>query len=161
MTTNRCGYDTSNDDARSVTKHARRLFEYAVPKISRMDKREEFGGFGEKKEKRKRIERSTSRKGISDPLATNYRTYRQNDRKRSCKNRAIDEMRLVSEGNYANPWRRTAKGTGTKGSRAESEKLASRFERDTRSKEGEMRANARCKGTTSGREKEAEEKGRS
>lgn len=45
--------------------------------------------------------------------------------------------------------------------RAESEKLASRFERDTRSKEGEMRANARCKGTTSGREKEAEEKGRS
>lgn len=112
----------------------------------------------EKKEKRKRIERSTSRKGISDPLATNYRTYRRNDRKRSCKNRAIDEMRLVSEGNYANPWRRTAKGTGTKGSRAE--KLASRFERDTRSKEGEMRANARCKGT-SGREKEAEEKGRS
>lgn len=53
MTTNGCGYDTSNDDARSVTKHARRLFEYAVPKISRMDKREEFGGCEKKKRKEK------------------------------------------------------------------------------------------------------------
>lgn len=53
MTTNGCGYDTSNDDARSVTKHARRLFEYAVPKISRMDKREEC-----EKKKRKKKESS-------------------------------------------------------------------------------------------------------
>lgn len=48
MTTNGCGYDTSNDDARSVTKHSTAV---RILKISRMDKREEFGGCEKKKRK--------------------------------------------------------------------------------------------------------------
>lgn len=94
---------------------------------------------GEKKKKR-RMERAFNRSII---LLPNYRTsYRRNDRNTTFSNRAIvvgqtGETRPVCKSLDS---RRSAKGTaGTKGSRAESEKLASRFQRDTRSKRRRMR----------------------
>lgn len=127
---------------------------YAVPKI---DIRGKNSGDTREKKKEKEFERSSSRTVL----------------RRSSSQRIIDEtierdrVRIERDrwnetgvGNYANPWRR--KGTGTKGSRAESEKLASRFQRDTkytRSKERE-RGRGECKGATSGREEKGEEEGK-
>lgn len=131
MTTNGCGYDTSNDDARSVTKHERSntIRIRGSKDRYRGCKREEVGGCEKKRRKRTRPSVGSS----SDELS-NVSTKRSKDFRKS---RAIDEMRLVFEGNYANPWRRTARETGTKGSRAESEKLASRFHTKYAIKKGE------------------------
>lgn len=93
-----------------------------------------------RKKKKRRMERAFNRSII---LLPNYRTsYRRNDGNTTFSNRAIvvgqtGETRPVCKSLDS---RRSAKGTaGTKGSRAESEKLASRFQRDTRSKRRRMR----------------------
>lgn len=56
MTTNGCGYDTSNDDARSVTKHERSNTVRILGSKDRYRgcKREEVGGCEKKRRKRTR-----------------------------------------------------------------------------------------------------------
>lgn len=105
-----------------------------VPKIDIADVKGKKSGDARKKEEKELDRAFNLQGGSSSDELSNVSTKRSKEFRKS---RAIDEMRLVFEGNYANPWRRTARETGTKGSRAESEKLASRFHTKYAIKKGE------------------------